>query len=364
MKEFVNHERLVPPPTPDEVLGLVESGKWDSVLRRLDFICSRRVLEVRWKELRPGESFKLQEALHHPEDLQLSDAEQGIVRMLHTLDAEGYDPAHPSDKALSLVEGYSAELDRDLDSRFKRGGRRSYRLRGAASLLSAEASMQESLQPCGVAVLREARNRDIPRIMFPSHHVLGGDAVALIADFCSRQGILQGSIRCDRREYDMPDPDVFLISKDSPNNWVDPMRALYECARDRSGAVLIVEDELFVRDQDYQQIDVRRYITQAYEGEHELLFAQDFEEALQYMTTRQVAAVGSDLYMPEHLRTCSSGVLNHLNQKGLGNSIVHEILDSFLSEGTVDRLLEESRRSDFRIYDSFRLELEKLITIE
>jgi hypothetical protein len=162
----------------------------------------------------------------------------------------------------------------------------------------------------------------------------------------------------------MADPDVFLISKDSPNNWVDPMRALYECARDRSGAVLIVEDELFVRDQDYQQIDVRRYITQAYEGEHELLFAQYFEEALQYMTTRQVAAVGSDLYMPEHLRTCSSGVLNHLNQKGLGNSIVHEILDSFLSEGTVDRLLEESRRSDFRIYDSFRLELEKLITIE
>lgn|GEM_PF-5807613 len=368
MKDFVNHKRLVPPPSPDEVLGLVESGKWNSVVRRLDFIFSDRLLEKRWNELQPTKSSsraqKLQEAIDRPESLRLSDAEQAVLRMLHTLEAEGYDPAHPSDKSLSLVKGHAAELDRDLDSRFKRGGRWSYRVLGAASLLSAEASMQESLQPCGVAVLREAQNRGLPRIMFPSHHVLGGDAVALIADFCSRQKILRGNIRCDRRACDMPNPDVFLISKDSPNNWLDPMRALYEQATARAGAVLIVEDELLVRDQDYQQVDVRGFITQAYQGRHELLFAQDYEEALYYMSSRPIAAVGSDLYMPEHFGSGSSGVSNHLNQKRLGNTIVHEILDSFLSEGTVDQLLAEARRSDFKIYDAFRAELGKLITIE
>ncbi len=339
-----------PPPTPEEVFDLVETGKWETAVRRLDFIFSCRVLEKRWSDSRPGIHAriidKLPEAVEHPEHLRLSTAEHAVSRMMYMLTTEGLDSFHPTDKALNLVKEYAHVLDQNLDPRFCKGGRWSYRVWGAASLLSAEASLQEELQPCGIAVLEAARARNLPRIMFPSHHVVGGDAVELIADFCTRHGILGGNILCDRMIYDMPKPDIFLISKDLTDNWEKPIRTLCELASGRSGDILIVEDELRSRNQDGALIDIEAFITAACEGKSTLRFARDYGEALEIMNSHQIAAVGSDLYIPEKTGACARGDLNELGQKSLGNRLVHLVLDEFLSKNTVDDLLLKARRME------------------
>lgn len=355
------------PPTPGEVLDLVEIGKWETAVRRLDFIFSCRLLDKRWSDSHPGASArmpdKLQEAVEHPEHLHLSAPEHAVARMLYMLASEGLDSFHPNENALKLVKEYAEVLDQSLDPRFNKGGRWSYRVWGAASLLSAEASLLEALQPCGIAVLEAARAKGIPRIMFPSHHVVGGDAVELIADFCTRHGILGGNISCDRMIYDMPKPDIFLISKDHPGNWKKPIRALCELASDRSGDILIVEDELRPRNQYGEPIDIKAFITAAYEGPSTLRFACDYEEALEIMNAHQIAAVGSDLYIPEKTGTCARGDLSELSQKGLGNHLVHRILGEFLSRDTVDDLLLEARLMEISVYQSMRSELAKLIAL-
>ncbi len=365
LTDYRSGAKQYPPPTPEEVFGLVETGRWETAVRRLDFIFSCRLLEKRWSDSHPGVAArmldKLQEAVDHPERLRLSKAEHAVCRMLYMLVTEGLDSFHPNDKALNLVKEYAHVLDENLDPRFSKGGRWSYRVWGAASLLSAQASLQEALQPGGIAVLEAARAKGIPRIMFPSHHVVGGDAVELIAEFCTRHGILRGNILCDRMIYDMPNPDIFLLSKDLPDNWRKPIKALCELAAGRSGDILIVEDELRSRNQDGNPINIEAFITAAYEGQGTLLFARDYREALDIMNSQQVAAVGSDLYIPEKTGTCARGDLNELGQKGLGNRLVHRILDEFLSQDTVDDLLLKARRMEMSIYQRMRSELSKVI---
>jgi hypothetical protein len=284
--------------------------------------------------------------------------------MLYLLATEGLDSFHPSPRAIDLVRKHAHALDHDLDSRFYKGGKLSYRVRGAASLLSAEASLPEELQPCGIAVLEAARSRNIPRIMFPSHHAVGGDAVELIADFCTRHGILGGNISCDRMVYDMPQPDIFLISKDEPENWRRPMTALCELASGHSGDILIVEDELHPCNQNGQPVDVEAIIT-AVRGELPctLHFARDYTEALDIMNSHLIAAVGSDLYIPEKAGTCARGGLTDLRHKDLGNRLVHRVLDEFLAKETVEELLLEARRLEMTIYQSMRSELHKIVTL-
>jgi hypothetical protein len=199
--------------------------------------------------------------------------------------------------------------------------------------------------------------------MFPSHHVVGGDAVELIADFCSRNYILNGNISCDRDIYDMSNPDIFLLSKGSPYNWKRPIKALSELAAGRSGDILIVEDELHSYDHEGQPLDIEAFITAAYEGQATLRFARDYREALDIMESHSIAAVGSDLYIPEKTGTCARGDLNELGQKSLGNRLVHRILDEFLSESLVEVLLMEARRMEMNIYQQMRSELPKLIAL-
>lgn len=351
------------PIPPSEAISLVVDGKYEEAVRGLSFILNGHDL-LRATQKIAGAPFNeaLEKIARGNIDVSLTRGQISVARMVHAMRVLGLDSStHAGDRAIELVLPYRTRLEAGLSQRSTTTDSQfSQRLIGVASLLAAQASRDPSAQPCGVQVVRAAREKEIPCLMISSHHALGGDAVPLIAEHCSREGLLNGEISCQRLGFTNTAADTFWIFKQDPQAWTECFNRLGEVAADRSGGVLVVQDTVGAFSDDLLPFPIQEVIRATYLEcpslrNKPLTIVPDKEQALAALESLPFAAVATDLFMP----TCAGS-----RDKSCGAATVREVLLPYLDHRNIDHLLYSAQAAEEEVSAIVTRELAELLTMQ
>lgn len=348
------------PLPPDEATTLIVDGKYEEAVRGLSFILSGRDL-LRATQRMPGSSFNdaLEKIANGCVDVSLSRGQLCVARMVRAIRVFGLDSStHAGDRAISLVQPYQSRLEKDLAANQSSSlTALSHRLIGTASLIAAQASRDSSAQPCGVQVVRAARERDVPCIMISSHHALGGDALPLVAEHCAREGLLNGNVSCQRLGFTNSAADIFWVFKQDPTAWVECFNRLGDIAAGRQGGLLVVQDTVGSLSDDLLPFPIEDVIREAYLANsalrnHPLSIVPDKEQAMAAFESSSWAAVATDLFMP----TCTGST-----DKSCGEATVREVLLPYLEHSDIDLLIRKAQAAEEEVCAIVNRELAELL---
>lgn len=355
------------PLPPRDALSLLVDCRYEEVVRGLGFILSGAELRAAAQKLNPSAAARtfnesLTELTTAKSNKELSPAQLCVARMVHALRVLGLDSAtHAGDRAISLVEPYAHLLEHGLSVELQRSaGTLSHRVVGAASLIAAQAHRDPAAQPCGVQIVRAARERGLPCIMVSSHHALGGDAVPLVAEHCAREGLLNGEISCQRLGLTPQDAHIFWFFKQDPLNWQECFHQLGAIAVHSSGHLLVVQDTLSSLSDDLLPFPIEDLIREAHAKCHALsskplIIVPDKEQAMEALDSLPIAAVATDLFVPTKL-----GSLD----KSCGEATVREVLAPFLDEDQINGLLRDAQSVEDEVATVMSQEIAALLLME
>lgn len=348
------------PLPPNEATALIVDGKYDEAVRGLSFILSGLDL-LRATQRIPGSSFNeaLARIADGSVDVSFSRSQLCVARMVHAIRVLGLDSStHAGDRAISLVQPYQSRLEQGLAAKYcSSQATLSHRLIGAASLIAAQASRDPSAQPCGVQVVRAARERSMPCIMISSHHALGGDAVPLIAEHCAKEGLLNGKVSCQRLGFTNSAADIFWVLKQYPTAWVECFNRLGDLAAGRQGGLLVVQDTVGSFSDDLLPFPIEDVIRDVHRTnialrDKPLCIVPDREQAMAALDSASWAAVATDLFMP----TCTGST-----DKSCGEATVREVLLPYIEHSDIDLLLRTAQTVEEEVYAIVHRELAELL---
>jgi len=353
------------PLTPHEFAALVQQGHFEQAVRGLGFIISSWDIQQRLSHVPPAQRPSFDEALSaastNRSPIPLSPAERSVVKMMHALRSIGLDSStHAGDRAIEIIAPFADRLNANASPKYgSTEGIYSYRVLGAASLVAAETNRLAAAQPCGVQILRAAQERDLPRTLITSHHSLGGDAVPLIAEHCSREGLLAGEVSCQRLGFSSRCPDIFWVFKEDPAAWLEGFDALASQCQGRHGALLVVEDTLGTLSDDSAAVPVEDVIRQSHSlcagfSNSPLIIARDEEDALHAMESMPLVGVVTDLFIPTRI-----GSLD----KSCGEATVREVLLPYLEHSEIDHLLRQGRAIEQQVASIIEQEFATLLNL-
>lgn len=348
-----------PPLCQHTIAALIDDGNFEAVIDGLRYILSESTLVEMWKT-QFGERLAAQAILARisaePNLLPLTAAQQAVATMMHALHSIGLDSGwHASDRALNILKPFTSLLDVGLTvppTMF------SFRLVGAASLIAAQTSLHESASPSGLSVLRAACAAAIPAVMVTAHHLLGGDAVPLVAEYAQNERILNGKIWYDRDVVNPSDADIFWTSKYSSEPWTLACKRLAEKGLARGSQLAVVEDfgqnpfDTPLKRELHQRM--LRGIEASPLGAHIVRVVRDEYEATELLNEGDVAAIITDLFLP--MRAGS-------HAKDSGELETRRILERFLDTAQVDKVLGEARARECVVGAIFKREFERLLSL-
>ena len=354
------------PLPPRDALSLLVDCRYEEVVRGLGFILNGAELRAAVQKLNPSAARTFNDSLTELAgangNAELSPAQLCVARMVHALRVLGLDSAtHAGDRAISLVEPYAHLLEHGLSAELQRSaGALSHRVVGAASLIAAQAHRDPAAQPCGVQIVRAARERGLPCIMVSSHHALGGDAVPLVAEHCAREGLLNGEISSQRLGLTAQDAHIFWFFKQDPLNWQECFHQLGTMAERNAGHVLVVQDTLSSISDDLLPFPIEALIREAHAkcnalSSKPLIIVPDKEQAMEALDSMPIAAVATDLFVPTKL-----GSLD----KSCGEATVREVLAPFLDESQIENLLRDAQSVEDEVATVMSQEIAALLLME
>lgn len=348
------------PLPPVEATALIVDGKYEEAVRGLSFILSGREL-LRATQRVAGASFDeaLEKIADGRVDVSFSRGQLCVARMVHAIRVLGLDSAtHAGDRAINMVQPYESLLEQGLEAPGASSrGTLSHRVVGTASLIAAQASRDSAAQPCGVQIVRAARERDLPCIMISSHHALGGDAVPLIAEHCAKEGLLNGQVSCQRLGFTNSKADIFWVFKQDPTAWTECFSRLGDIAAGRQGGLLVVQDTVGSLSDDLLPFPIEDVIRGAHAKnsalrDKPLHIVPDKEQAMAALESSQWAAVATDLFMP----TCTGSA-----DKSCGEATVREVLLRYLEHSDIDLLLCRAQAAEDEVCTIVNRELAELL---
>ncbi len=348
------------PLPPNEATTLIVEGRYEEAVRGLSFILSGREL-LRATQRVVGSSFNeaLEKIAGGSVDVSFSRGQLCVARMVHAIRVLGLDSAtHAGDRAIGLVQPHRSQLERGLPTAHSSSvAGLSHRLIGAASLIAAQASRDASAQPCGLQVVRAARERELPCILISSHHALGGDAVPLIAEHCAKEGLLNGAVSCQRLGFTNIAADIFWVFKQDPTAWTECFNRLGDLAVGRPGGLLIVQDTVGSFSDDLLPFPIEDVIREAHLKnsalrDMPLCVVPDKEQAMAALESSTWAAVATDLFMP----TCTGST-----NKSCGEATVREVLLQYLEHDDIDLLLGKAQAAEEEVSAIVNRELAELL---
>jgi hypothetical protein len=341
------------------IAALIEDGNFEAVIDGLRYILSESSLVEMWKanysERLSAESI-LERIIPNPNLLPLTSAQRSVATMMHALHSIGLDSSwHASERALDILRPYATRLDLGLTvppSAY------SFRLVGAASLIAAQTNLHESASPSGLTVLRAASAAAVPAVMVTAHHLLGGDAVPLVAEYAKGEGILNGKVWCDRDLTNPSDADIFWTSKYSPEPWTLACERLADKGLARGSRLAVVEDF----GQNPFDTPLKREIHQAMMrgieasplGNHIVHVVRDEQQAIALLNEGDVAGIMTDLFLPMRVGS---------HAKHSGERETRRILERFLDAADVDKVLSEARARECVVGAIFKREFERLLSL-
>jgi hypothetical protein len=348
-----------PPLCQHTIAALIKDSNFEAVIDGLRYILSESALVEMWKtnySERLSTQSILERIILNPNLLPLTPAQQSVATMMHALHSVGLDSGwHASDRALDILKHFTPQLDVGLTIP---ASMYSFRLVGAASLIAAQTNLHESASPSGVTVLRAASAAAIPAVMVTAHHLLGGDAVPLVAEYAQSEGILNGKIWCDRDITNPSDADIFWTSKYSSEPWTLACKRLAEKGLARGAQLAVVEDF----GQNPFDTPLKREIHQAMMrgieasplSNHIVHVVRDEQQAIALLYEGNVAAIMTDLFLPMRVGS---------HAKDSGERETRRILERFLDTAQVDRVIREARSRECVVGAIFTREFERLLSL-
>lgn len=349
--------RTIPPLPPAEVAELIQKGEFERAVHGLGFILREGHVQILWTRTFPDEPLPtnaiLDRIVHTPNLLRLTEPQTIVARMMHAAMSDGLHSSwHPSAKVFALLKPFFAQLAHEDPIDSHTPDSISDRVRGAASLIAAEASLRESTQPGGKAVLRAARHHGVPAVLFAAHHAYGGNAVPLVTEYCARNGTLNGNIWCPEFGYRASNADtIWGFEKDS-HSWTKCFDRIAERKPNSKGTIIVAEPH--AETQAIRNLVQVSFQESTLRAGCDLVIATDAAHAIRDLQRENITGVVTDLLMP--LRSDS-------HTKSFGDHMVQDILEPWIPKADTQELLRKAREIEINTRDTLQKLFERLLAL-